>query len=84
MKTEEKIEAINIACEGSVSITHFMKWELSSYKVGSLFGTGRYVKADSFIELIDKAYDIVKKKKVENVSYDDIRTYLNENNKRIL
>ena len=58
MKPEEKVEALNKAVNGSLSITHYSAWELCSYGKDSLFklGSGNVVSAKSFIEVIERAY----------------------------
>ena len=59
------IEEINKAVDGTLSITHYYKWEAYSYGAGTLLLDNR-IKADSFIELIEKAYKIVKEKERSN------------------
>lgn len=55
MKIEEMIEEMNKAVDGTLSITHFVEWELQSYKDYSLFFT--IIKAESFKSLVEKAYE---------------------------
>ena len=59
MKIEEMVEEMNEATGKSLSITHYYKrWELHSFKVPTLFnGAGKTIKAKSFKELIEKAYE---------------------------
>lgn len=63
MKIDEMVEEINIAVDRTLCITHYLMWELHSYKDKSLFFLpGTYLKSASFTELIEKAYSIVKEK----------------------
>jgi len=59
MKIEEKIEEMNEAADGTLTIVHFVDWELSSYRDHNLFSAlkGANVRAKSFKELIEKAYE---------------------------
>lgn len=62
MKIEEKVEELNKAVNGTLSITHYERWELHSYKNDSLFASDRdkNIRAKSFSSLIEKAYKNLK------------------------
>ena len=55
----QMVEEINKAVNGTLSITYYTKWDLYSYGVGTLLLNNR-IEANSFAELIEKAYKIVK------------------------
>ena len=61
----QMIEEINEAVDGTLSITHYYKWEAYSYGVGTLLLDNR-IEANSFTELIEKIYKIVKEKERSN------------------
>jgi hypothetical protein len=66
----QKVEKINKEVKGSLSITHYLKWELSSYEVGTFFNVEEpfykendgNLKAETFEDLINKAYKLLFKK----------------------
>ena len=55
----QMVEEINKVVNGTLSITYYTEWDLYSYGVGTSLLNNR-IKADSFTELIEKAYKIVK------------------------
>ena len=62
----QMIEEINKAVDRTFSITCYGRtWEAYSYGVGTLL-LDNHIKANSFIELIEKAYEIVKEKERSN------------------
>lgn len=65
MKIEEMVEEINEAAGGTLTITHYMEWDLHSYGNGNLFSID-VVKAKSFKGLIEKAYRILKEGEIKN------------------
>jgi len=68
MTTAEKLEFINRYCNRSISITCYTDtWSLHAFKK-SLFYSSE-VEADSFTELIGKAYDIIMKKETIDRDY---------------
>ena len=67
MKIEEMVEEINKAVNGTLSITHFVNWELSSYRDHSLFAISEdKIAAKSFKELIEKGYARLKKEGIDD------------------
>lgn len=66
MKIEKKIEEINEAVNGTLTIIHYYDWELHSYKKGSLFSyPENYIYSTSFKELIEKAYKMFKGRRTD-------------------
>jgi hypothetical protein len=59
---KRKIDFLNELTEGTLSITHYCTWCLSSYGIGSPFlfdGSVGHVRASNFMECIDKAFQAV-------------------------
>jgi hypothetical protein len=59
---DEKIKFLNMVSGGTLGITHYTEWELSSYADGSLFrqkGIVGHVCAKGFEGCIDKAIQLV-------------------------
>ena len=59
------IEEINEAVNKTLSITYYTEWEAYSYGVGTLL-LDNPIEANSFTELIEKVYKIVKEKERSN------------------
>ena len=65
----QMIEKINEAVNRTLSLACYGRtWEAHSYKEGSLFeySAEKDIQANSFTELIEKAYKIVKEKERSN------------------
>jgi hypothetical protein len=64
MKLEDKIEELNKAVDGTLSITYYVtKWQISSYKKRSLFYPSNWrLEAESLVELIDTAIEYKREK----------------------
>ena len=61
-RLEEMIEEMNKAVGGTLTIVYYTKWELTSYKIQSLFSFPKgIIKAESFIDLIEEGYKVLKK-----------------------
>lgn len=60
MELSKMVEEINLAVNGTIMITHYVDWELSSYKDQSLFYCSNRIQASSFKEVIEKGYEKVK------------------------
>ena len=60
---EEMIEELNDYCERSLSITHYSNWAISSYKDGTLFNLGAEIRGFTVLEVVVKAYYLMKKDK---------------------
>ena len=59
----EKIEEMNKACKGTLSITHYSAgWQLDSYGYGTMFEKA-YVYAETIIEVIEKAWAIYNERR---------------------
>lgn len=59
---DEKVKFLNKIVKGTLGITHFSEWELSSYMNNSVFrceGSIGHVHAKGFEECIDKAIQFV-------------------------
>ena len=63
---EVMVEKLNEYCKGSLSITHYVDWEIHSYHSGTLFAAQEIddlkkhiPKQDTFEEVIYEAYDLM-------------------------
>ncbi len=66
MKTTiEKIEEMNNACKGNLSIIHYQKWEINSYGDTrlSIKSSYPYMQDESLKKLVDKTYKFLFSKK---------------------
>ncbi len=63
MTVIEKIEELNIYCNNTLSICHYVTWELNSYKDGNIFsleGKIGPIMGKNLEKLINYAYDLYK------------------------
>lgn len=60
------VEEMNKAVDETLSIAHYATWELHSYKDNSLYSIPKEIRAESFKELIEKAYKTLKGKEKRN------------------
>ena len=68
MKIEEMIEEMNKAVDGTLVMTHFVEWELGSYRDHSLFSISKdKIAAKSFKELIEKGYERLKREGINDL-----------------
>jgi hypothetical protein len=59
----EKIEEMNKACKGTLSITHHSTgWQLDSYGCGTMFEQA-YIYAETIVKVIEKAWAIYNERR---------------------
>jgi len=72
MPLEQKIDELNEYTHGSLSLTHYVKWQLNSYADNSLFTPynsewHKQYEADTFREIVDRAYLFMVKDYVRKI-----------------
>ena len=65
MNVEEMAEELNVYCNYSLSITCYTnRWNISSYKEGSLFRNNNLYVKGTFKEAVTKAYEAMERQKM--------------------
>jgi hypothetical protein len=65
MTTIQKIEELNKACDGTLSITSHTEWSIYSYGDNTPLDMGKkypFISSSNFEDLVNKAYKFVFKK----------------------
>ena len=62
MNLAEKIDRLNTECKGTITISHYVEWEIHSYGPGSPFyGHDRQVKDHDLEKCVDLAIHVLEK-----------------------